>query len=577
MVADDIRSEHAAAVPVYVRAEGDTWALVDTATDETVSTHATSRDALNAALDRSDVAPLVKRANLREDGEPVGAWRWLDASAEEDQPVDGSRITAASLWEMARSLNERQSAIPINGGGAPRTGTGDSMPHGDAYTGGDHLANGWAHVGLPVLDEGGRTHLFLRSELLTEIAAEVDIGRLAYGSIRFGFDEIDAEDNDAIKGALLISHALTNDPAVTTLTAGSERRRDTEPAFVAMRSRKVTTMAKKTTQRGPVADVLSKIAGMLGISAEDLEDDPWKVSDAVWALQDAKKVEGILDAVSGVEAPAAEESTVEAEARAVLRAIARGRAQRAEDMPVEEAVESADAMLTWAREVLGKPEATMEEAMAELEARKAEIGALLGTDTPEEPPPAVEEERAPEEEDEDEEDDEREPDVSTAEARAAVRATVRDTAAKPGAVRAAARALAVQNERYEAREWLDAQIAARKLAVNPDKRSKWTELAISKGRDVVLEILDAQSRPPVTNPLDGVAEPGAAPESQKAAYDACNDDAQRGADEDEAKRAKRDRRPVREVPRHEVRSRAQKLARERWPALFTAPPAVAAG
>lgn len=520
MVTDDIRSEHAAAVPVYVRAEGGEWALTDTATNETVSTHATAREALSASLDRSDVAPLVKRANLREDGEPVGAWRWLDASAEEDEPIGGSRITATSLWEMARSLNERKSAIPINGGGAPRSGTGDSMPHGDAYTGGDHLANGWAHVGLPVLDEGGRTHLFLRSELLPEIAAEVDIGRLAYGSIRFGFDEIDADDNDAIKGAMLISHALTNDPAVTTLTAGSERRRETESAFVAMRSMR-STMAKKTNARDAAP-----------------EQSP-----------------------EGGEAPA----------------------QRMEDMPVEEAVESADALLTWGREVLGKPEATLEEVVAELEARKAEIGALLGTDTPEEPAATEEEARAeddedkPDDEDEEDEDDEREPDVSTAEARAAVRATVRDTRAKPGAVRAAARALAVQNERYEAREWLDAQIAARKLAVKPDKRSKWTELAISKGRDVVLEILDAQSRPPVTNPLDNVAEPGAAPESQKAAWDACIDDAQRAADEDEAKRAKRDRRPVREVPRHEVRSRAQKLARERWPALFEPPASANAG
>src|SRR5690606_13573297 len=137
-----------------------------TASDEALSTHETPRQAMIAALKIDNVASLNKRANLRDDGEPIGVWRWLDASAAEDEPVHGSRITAESIWEMAASLNGRKSAIPINGGGAPRAGLGDSAPHGDAYTGGDHLANGYAHLAVPTLDETGRTHLFLRSELL---------------------------------------------------------------------------------------------------------------------------------------------------------------------------------------------------------------------------------------------------------------------------------------------------------------------------------------------------------------------------------------------------------------------------
>src|SRR5690606_2868593 len=126
---------------------------------------------------------------------------------------------------------------------------------------------------------------------------EVDLGRLAYGSIRFGFDEVDEADDFAVKGAVLISHALTNDPAVTTLTAGSERRRGNEPVHVACRSRRSSFMSKPNkSQRGPASEILSKLAEMLGISPEQLTEDPWSLTDAIYALQSAEKVEEIIEA-----------------------------------------------------------------------------------------------------------------------------------------------------------------------------------------------------------------------------------------------------------------------------------------
>lgn len=583
MPTDETRAAHAALVPVYVRAEGDAWTLADTATDETLSTHDTARQALIAATKRDDVQALGKSANLRQDGEPIGVWRWLDASAEEDESIDGSRITAPSLWEMASSLNGRKSAIPINGGGAPRAGLGDSLPHGDAYTGGDHLANGFAHLAFPVIDHTGRTHMFLRSELLPEVAAEVDLGRLAYGSIRFGFAEADPDDDYAIKGAVLISHALTNDPAVTTLTAGSERRRGNEPVNVACRTRRSDSMVKpktsKTSQRGPVADVLAKIAAMLGIPLESIDDNPWAVSDAVYTLQNAAKVEEVLAAVDATPEPAEGEAAAEARARAVLRSLRAVAGREVEDLEPDEASDALEALVGLGRDVLGKPDAAPEEVVAELVARKDEIAEAL-SEEPATEPGESEEER--EEGDEDEptepppdEDEEKQraarasAELASAElALAALRARAEAAAVEAGKLATELTAERDKTKRYETREWLDAEIAKRGLSVPTKQRDRYLDLAIGKGRDVVGEILDARNAPPGSNPLD--SEPthvAPVPVSQRDAIAAC---------EDEAAKVERARDP--KVAAHVIYGRAQRIAEQKWPELFNqAPRAASAG
>lgn len=539
MPTDETRAAHAALVPVYVRAEGDAWALADTATDETLSTHDTARQALVAASKREDVQVLGKRANLREDGEPIGVWRWFDASAEEDESIGGSRITAESIWEMAASLNERRSAIPINGGGSVR-GLGDSAPHGDAVTGGDHLANGFAHLGFPVIDETGRAHLFLRGELLPEIAAEFDLGRLAYGSIRFGFDEVDEADDYAVKGAVLISHALTNDPAVTTLTAGSERRRSSEHANVACRTRRSFMANKPAAQRGPIADVLAKIASMLGITTEQLEENPWAVSDAVYTLQNGAKVEEILEAADVEPAPAEGESEDEARARAVLRSL---RAVReVEDVEPEAVDPMLEGFIAFGREVLGKPDAEPAEVLGELNSRKDEITAALAPETE----PAAEGETAEEQR------------SRGALSRARQRA---DKAERE------LRAASAKVQRFETREWLEAEIDKRGIAVPKKQREQYLALAIEKGRDVVGLILDARNAPPTGSPLDDEEEPVAAPVSQCDAIALC---------EDEAAQVERARDP--KVAPQIIYARAQRIAEKRWPTLFNqAPRATSAG
>lgn len=566
---DTLRGEHAAAVPVYVRNTGDAWALVESESGEDISTHATAREALSAALDRADVTRAVKRANLRVRGNPIGEWRWLDATAEEDEPIGEERITAASVWEMAAALNERKSAIPINGGGAPRAGLGDSVPHGDAG-GSDHLANGFAHMGFPVIDEDGRTHLFLRGELMPEIAREFDLGRLAYGSIRFGYESADEDDNYGIKGAVLISHALTNDPAVTTLTAGSERRRGHEHAFEACRTRR-TIMAKKTTQRGPAGDVLAKIADMLGVKLSDeMEGDGWysPIVDAINALKTTAKVETIVEGGAPAETEAPAEESTEARASKVMAALrekqeaalaaARSIATALREVEgVEpEAVDPMLAqMLGLAREILGKPDASAEDVVAELEAAKAKLAAAMGEDAPDDADAGEMESDAEGDEDEPEEEDEK----ARAAAREAARDVARDPKAKRSDVRKAARKLACAVERYEAREWLDGEIGKRKLAVPAERRAKWLDMALAKGRDVVTEILDAQHRPPMgAHPLDEQDQRAERerPKSYAAAVDACMNDAR------EKLGPSKNGKPH---PNHVVRAAAQRLVAERFP------------
>lgn len=656
---DELRAEYAEAAPVYVRAAGDSYELVDTASGETLGTFETPRQALWNALERSDVSAIVKRANLRTDGEPDGEWRWLDASATEDEAIGGSRITEPALWEMAAGLNERKSAIPINGGGAP-DGFVQSESHGDAYKGGDHPANGWAHVGL-IVYEADRAHLYLFAELLPEIAREVDRGRLAYGSIFFAFEEADEDDDYGVSGAQLISHALTNDPAVTTLTAGSERRRNNggstqRLAFRSMeammakpvdaldalartardktktpreRMRAALEHMQKSGVRGPIRDLLVKVSEMLGVSEADLAMNPWALEDCVYGLQIASKFEAKIEASTPPTAAAAP-ADVMAE-RSTLR-------MQIDGMTPEESDANHAGFIEWGRKVLGKSDAPAGDVLAELQAVTAQVGAALGTDTPpdEESPatpkagadatqrawtpaegdrvrvregkehgdasgegtvsmvsdePALEirfddmdephrwyvaseleqlddakakpkkpeDEEKPGDKPKKPEDDEEDFDKKKERARA--------TAEDHAVVKRERDELRTKCDRYETREWLDEEIGKRKVVVakssgkNAEKSeyAKLLDVAITKGRDVALLILDAKARPPSAHPFDGAA--GNTPSAPLTLAEAIKECWA------EAEAAERKKDPG--VPRHHIHSSAQRLAFARWPELKT--------
>lgn len=265
---------------VFVRElEGGEWEVVERETDARIGeTYATRNAALDAAL--AELGNPVKPAVLKGDeGEAVGAWRWLDATSEEPESaaLDANgelvrpRITATAIESMAAHLNASPMPRPIDGGAVPKDML-PSAPHGTAEDSGTP-ANGWAHAGVPFVTAAGETHLALRGELWPTVAREFDRGRIAYGSVHVEGDDVD--ETGAIENATLESHALTNRPVVQTLVPSTAMLSRSRRAVITLRG-KVTTMKKVLTLRGPALDAVSKVCAELGVSLEEeLDGDSW--------------------------------------------------------------------------------------------------------------------------------------------------------------------------------------------------------------------------------------------------------------------------------------------------------------
>lgn len=278
-----------------------------TAGDST-SSFDTLREALDAALPA--VATHEKAATLRnpDTGELNGAWRWLPATDVEPVAVGGVRIDAQAVEEMAASLNARPGPIPVDGGPTP-PGMLPSAVHGTAYDSGTP-ANGWAHWGVVVAGPTAeQAKLYLYAELEPTIARETDAGRIATGSVHFGYASLDGE---APRGVELISHALTNDPAVKTLAPANsvrdrEIRRSNHMTGV-LRARplggSMKTQQKNQAQRGQAMDAKAKLFGMLGIDPAD-DDAEWKARQVICTItEQADAEEAIAAILNGAPAPA---------------------------------------------------------------------------------------------------------------------------------------------------------------------------------------------------------------------------------------------------------------------------------
>jgi hypothetical protein len=89
--------------------------------------------------------------------------------------------------------------------------------------------------------------LYLWAELLPDVAREVDVGRVAMGSVHFAYDS--TEDDGAARGCVLVSHALTNTPAVTTLAPANSIRVDGREMIV-MRSKAFAPLSWRAVREG---------------------------------------------------------------------------------------------------------------------------------------------------------------------------------------------------------------------------------------------------------------------------------------------------------------------------------------
>lgn len=346
----------------------------------------TLREALDAALPL--VATFEKPLYFRdaETGELNGEMRWLPACDVEGAPLRGIRIDAEAIEEMAASLNANPRAIPINGGPTP-PGLLPSQPHGDIVDS-STLANGRAQWGL-VVEQGATTELYLFSEVMPHIARELDVGRLAEGSVCFDWQTTEQTDAGPVpRGVELISHAFTNDPAVKTLAPansvrGGYRVHPLTGALRAARHRGARPMAKITVRagltaivnetakkagkdaaavRGPALDKLAQLCALVGVEMDDeMSAKEWEspLSRAVCVVKDAAMEEKILE-------PAAP----------VASATARSRSTRT--LPgLDQAQSDAWAMdiLAQAQRLVGKPDATPAEV---LDLMKAGADGALG-------------------------------------------------------------------------------------------------------------------------------------------------------------------------------------------------------
>lgn len=357
---------------------------------------ATLKETLDEAL--SSINKKTDGYLRNEDGERIGVFRWLPATEEEAKPIGGARIDAIAIEQMAKSLNDRTTAIPIDGGPTP-TEVVDGIAsevHGTAKTGGGTPANGWAHAAVVHVGDDGVTELYLWAELFPSIAREVDAGRLAFGSVHFGFNE---KDGDAPRDVTLISHALTNDPAVTTLSPANDVRQPAGFAFFNSRTRSLH-MAKpvaaapksKTTirshlaalpsimklaeaKRGPALDRLAKVGALLGVSIEDeMSNEAWcsPISAAVSALKSVASTEKVLEGMPADE-PVASAGDAAKSAKPGATGVRAEGDKPAEDKPADKPAGGDDAVtvaafLEVARDLLGKPEATAAECIDLLKA-----------------------------------------------------------------------------------------------------------------------------------------------------------------------------------------------------------------
>ena len=325
-------------------------------TGEVLSTHATIREALDAARAANGVdgeSGLLRN----EEGAKIGAFRWLDGTAEEEEAADdGSQVTRDLIARMAAKVDP-SSPVPMDG--AEKSDAHEQLYNTSAR------ADGYVHAAIEGRDASGRWHLYLYCELSPVAARDVDLGLLAYGSI--GFDQ---------SAGRLLQHALTNLPAVTGLAPNNAIR---AAGRVSFRTRRIDmTTSQKTppktapkSQRGPAADLIAEIAAKLKIEIKQ-DEDTWEVAEKIrgclYPLMDAAKVENILEGSAPAPAEGEPVGLSTDPAKTSARALEGFADDAAQEMWTSE-------VLAGMRDVFGQPEA---DPAGVLDMFKASMAAFKG-------------------------------------------------------------------------------------------------------------------------------------------------------------------------------------------------------
>ncbi|MCC7539236.1 MAG: hypothetical protein IT379_23640 [Deltaproteobacteria bacterium] len=344
--------------------------------DDDATIYATRAEALAALTETTWFADALERKRKPEGlAEP----RWFDAAAVEDMPSasDGSQVAEQMIDDMVRNLAAEKTPITIDGAGV-------SEVHSSVYDSGVAAA-GYGYVGVKLLDEEGRAHLYLYGACIPEVDERIDKKQMQWGSIAFvanATHRYSADGAPVAIGARLISYALTNQPFIDGLEPHASRANANTSGrrFAITRSRKTMATRKPTsrnappTQRGPMSDALNALAKILNIEvpAEMNEQQiAWAISDKAHALASAAGVEDLTALASGIAGPS------ENAARAGEPA-----AERAEGMPEDAAATEALAldMVTELRRLMGLGDDAT--AAAVLEALKAMADGSLAGEAP---------------------------------------------------------------------------------------------------------------------------------------------------------------------------------------------------
>jgi hypothetical protein len=187
------------------------------------------------AVSGSDPSPILV---------PAGVFKWLDATAEESTAAsDGSQVTRSDIEESAASLNAGRPVL------VDREHESVFLSPRKAET------LGWAHRAVLVerTDRNRELHMFLRCELLPEVASDIESGKWPFGSVYISKENGRAQ---------LMSHAITRYPVQSTLLPSTAVRSQKRGQM--LRALKVGKMPEEQATAEATAETVKR-----ALSAED--------------------------------------------------------------------------------------------------------------------------------------------------------------------------------------------------------------------------------------------------------------------------------------------------------------------